>query len=353
MEHNMCRAILFILNSKVGENMTKNRALTNPFIKWSLKIISAVVAFSLLFLLIQSIFIPRFPGDSSTMVKEYSNLEENSVEALFLGSSQMFCTIDSGKLTDEYGISSFNYGASSQTLIMTQYYFDQALKTQSPQLIMIEIGQIFLSKADCTEKDLVWTYTPMPASTDKYRSLKNIFDGDRVKAAQYTFAPLLVYHDKWSSFCSQDIKNYIDDKRDVDLKTYRRGFFKRDHVEEIEEIAYYSDDTAMKDIPRENQEAIFYFAGQCKQRNIRLCFFKSPSSTWTKGESMSVKEFMSQNHLHFIDLNDHLEEIGIDQKTDFYNQSHLNSSGAAKATDYLGGLIQSDALTDLSSPSIG
>ena len=44
---------------------------------------------------------------------------------------------------------------------------------------------------------------------------------------------------------------------------------------------------------------------------------------------------MEKNNLSFIELNDHLEEIGIDGKTDFADELHLNESGAEKTTDFI------------------
>ena len=117
--------------------------LKDYFVKYSLKIISAIVSFCLIICFIQPFFVPKYLSSSTTIVKGYSYLEENSLEVWFLGASQMFCSVDSGKLTNEHDIVSYDFGASAQFISMTPYYLREALKTQKPKLIMVEICRIF------------------------------------------------------------------------------------------------------------------------------------------------------------------------------------------------------------------
>ena len=45
---------------------------------------------------------------------------------------------------------------------------------------------------------------------------------------------------------------------------------------------------------------------------------------------------MDEYDLEYLELNDYLDVIGIDEQTDFANERHLNGSGAEKTTDFLG-----------------
>ena len=44
---------------------------------------------------------------------------------------------------------------------------------------------------------------------------------------------------------------------------------------------------------------------------------------------------MDKNNLIFLEMNDYLAEIGIDGKTDFYDENHLCTEGAEKSTDFI------------------
>lgn len=312
--------------------------LKNRFIRWSIKIISAVLSFSLIFLFIQSFLVPKHIGDSTTIVNGYSYLDKNSIDVLFLGASQMFCTVDAGMLTDEYDISSHDFGASSQNLTMTEYYYNEALKTQSPKLVMLEVCAIFWPKDMIDEYALSCNFDPMPKSIEKFATALQVCDYDTIKAFNYSFTPLFLYHDRWNSIGRKDIGYLLNPKEYINLSS--RGFLAKDHVEP-HDIAFYNNDITEKTIPQQNKMAILKIAEDCKLRNIKLVLFKAPVSNWTKGDSLSVKRFAEDNSLEFIDLNENIKEIGIDENNDFYDRLHLNSTGAKKTTNYLAILLQS------------
>lgn len=316
--------------------------LKNRFLKWSLKIVSALISFCLIFVAIQPFFVPKYFGESTVIVSGYSFLKKDSIDVLFLGSSQMFFAVDAGKLTNEYNISSYDFAATSQPITITPYYLSEALKTQKPKLVMVEICPVFDSKQYIKPKTLSWSYSPTPPSLLKFQSVYNVLDGDAIKAFEYTYAPLLLYHDRWSS---------IDDKRhggehDIDfifhpedyIDSSSRGFIAHDRIEK-RDIVFEKSDNSLKNIPTENVDAIKTIKEICSKNNIKLVFFKAPASNWTLGESQSVKQFMRENKLIFVDLNDYLKEIGINGKTDFFDEKHLNNSGAEKTTNYLAKII--------------
>ena len=93
-------------------------------------------------------------------------------------------------------------------------------------------------------------------------------------------------------------------------------------------------------IPKENLTSIERISKICKERDIELVFFKSPSADWTESYKTLVKVFMEENNYCFVDLNNYYKEIGIEWEKDFYDGAHLNKYGAKKTTDYLAKLIK-------------
>ena len=49
---------------------------------------------------------------------------------------------------------------------------------------------------------------------------------------------------------------------------------------------------------------------------------------------------MEYNHLTYLEMNEYLDQIGIDPEKDFANANHLNISGANKATDFLANYLR-------------
>jgi hypothetical protein len=276
--------------------------------------------------------------EGTAMVEGYSYLEKNSLDALFLGASQMHYTVDAGKLTDEYGIDSYDLGSSGQPLPTSSYYLYEALKTQTPKIVALEICAIFSENTDMAERTLAYCYVPMPMSIQKFNSLHNSLNVNLKKSFEYAFAPLILYHDRWRFIEKDDINFVLNPGSYIDLKA--RGYLAKDKTEK-QIIAYYNGDETVKEIPKESKKAILDIAEKCKEKNIKLLLFKAPVSSWTKGDSISVKRFADENNLDFIDLNESLTEIGIDENTDFYDSHHLNISGATKTTDYLAKILPS------------
>ena len=310
--------------------------LKNITIRWLLKIIIAIISFSLIFFTIQPFFVMQSDFEAIAMIKGYSYLEKNSVDVLFIGPSQMYYTVDAGKLTSEYGIKSFDFGSSGQPLPTTSYYLDEALKTQTPKLVALEICNVFIKNSDIPKSTLVYCYFPMPMSLKKFDSLHNSLNVDFKKSFEYAFTPLFLFHDRWKNIYLNDIDFVLNSDDYIDLGA--RGYLKIDNINR-QSIDYYNGDETIRDIPEECKKAILDIREKSKEKGIKLLLFKAPTANWTKGDSMSVKKFAKENDLEFIDLNEKLDEIGIDENTDFLNKSHLNSSGAAKTTDYLAKIL--------------
>lgn len=63
--------------------------------------------------------------------------------------------------------------------------------------------------------------------------------------------------------------------------------------------------------------------------------------------SDAMKEYAENNDAVYINLFEHVDEIGLDVKADFQDKTHLYTSGANKVSDYLGEfLVENYDLTD-------
>ena len=312
-----------------------------------IKIFVTIVSFVLIFFVLQLFFIPKFidhEAVSTVIINDYKHFESNSVDILFYGSSQMFCGINSVLLFEKYNISAYDYGASRQALSITPYYLLESLKTQSPKVVAVEMASVFQKNEELTPRELAWNYAPTPLTKEKVESLEQTL-GNKWKAYQYAFFPLLVYHDRWrvlgqqSDFdCRYDFEYVFHPDKYLGL--YPRGYISDDSIRE-QSYNFRNSDTELKKIPEESKNAIDCIAEICREKNIKLLFFKVPVSLWTRGESASVKQIMEARGLDFIDLNDYAQEIAIDEKTDFSDIRHLNTSGAKKVTDYIAKILQS------------
>ena len=77
----------------------------------------------------------------------------------------------------------------------------------------------------------------------------------------------------------------------------------------------------------------------CREKNIRIVFCTIP---WqgTNVYAQALKDLAEYYGCEYVNLYDHLEEMGLEEATDFSDTGHLNSSGAAKTADFLGGYLK-------------
>lgn len=311
--------------------------MRKKFILWLTKFSCAGLSFLLIFILLQNILTPRFAYESTSLVDAYSKMETNSIDVLFLGSSQMYCSIDSEKLTKEYNLSSINLGAAAQPLLVTKFYFNQALKSQSPKVICLEVATAFNENTNISEDKIAWSYSPISPSIDKFNSLYEVFDGNFMRAFMYTYTPLFIYHERWNSIKKSEIE-YMISNRILNSTIANRGYVRRDNIEK-QSISFFQETGEKKTMPKESMEAIIYMKNHCDEKNIKLLLFKSPNSTWGKNESESIKQFVNKNGIDFIDLHEHIEDIGFDSNHDFSDEGHLNYFGAQKVTDFMAKVV--------------
>ena len=288
-------------------------------------ILAALVAFSCL----QKIFVPKYPGDVSSITAGFYELEEDSLDAVFLGPSQMFCSLNPAVI-DEYGISSYDFGGSAQHMVASYLYAKEALKTQSPKVILCDICSLLIDPDVNDPTWISWSYDTLPFSVDKVRSLYHALDGDISRTIAYAF-PLLQYHNRWEELTGADFSWFF-----TEHPNETRGFLDRPGTTEVQ-LSYENSYTGqLLTIPEKNMAALRQLAELCQSRNIRLVLYKAPSDSWTKDMSASIQAAADEMDVYFLNCMEHLEEIGFDASTDFSDSAHLNGSGANKVSAYVG-----------------
>lgn len=288
-------------------------------------VIAAVVVFAYL----QKIFVPKYPGDVSSITAGFYELEVNSLDAVFLGASQMFCSLNPAVI-DEYGISSYDFGGSSQHIVASYLYAKEALKTQTPKVILCDICTLLHEPGFNDPTWISWSYDALPFSVDKVKSLYNALGGDVGRTISYAF-PLFQYHSRWDELNGTDFSWFFSDHPNAS-----RGFLDRPGMTEVQ-LSYENSYTGqLIPIPDKSMKALRQLSDLCRTHNIQLILYKAPSDGWTKDMSASIQGAADELGVSFLNCMDHLEEIGFDSSTDFSDTVHLNATGANKVSAYVG-----------------
>lgn len=298
--------------------------------KNAVKVIAFLLCFCVVFGVLQEIFTPIYPNDSTMIVEGFKELEDDSLDVLCIGSSQMFCGFSPNTLRQETGLEGYVFGGSLQRVGATAFYLEMALKTQSPKIVLMDVCKLFADNGAEDEASLSWNFDPLPLSWGKLKFLYRLFDGDLSKTLSHAL-PLWQRHARWSELSELDYTWPLEKH-----PSETGGQLALEDIMPVKLEYFDSDpDAPTEPIPEENIAAVRRIQELCRERGITLITFKAPSGNWDRAMSREAAAVMASLGIPFINCMDHMDEIGIDQDTDFFNREHLNVTGAEKLTRYL------------------
>lgn len=276
---------------------------------------------------------------------KYYELEDNSVDVLVLGSSHAFSHFNTGTLWNEYGMAVYVFGASNQPMWCTYYHLVEALKTQTPELIVLEgaMTDTFEKSIPGLDSDIIKSTYGLKLSENKYNDLRTSAPNEKWKE----FVPqFLQYHMRYTELSKEDFfKNRGRDPRMINWK----GDGSNMVTTPVETIDVSGVDER---IPLyEKTEKYYRKTIELAQENdIPIVVVVSPHADITEeteAEYNTASDIASEYGVDFINCNLYLDEMGIDYETDASDAGHLNWRGNQKFSRYIGARLKDEfAISD-------
>ena len=266
--------------------------------------------------------------DYGALWNMYGEEPKDSIDVLFIGSSLTYCDIIPAAIYEKTEVTSYVLAGSTLNSALGYYYLKQGLKTQSPDLVMIEATSAFFKKQESFSKANIGY---MPYGINRLGA--TLVTAESSERFGLLF-PLYNYHELWqeNSFDSI-ISPRPDRKPDINA-----GY------------TYITDIVPQpKRVPRgvAEKEDIEFNLGYlkktvelCRKEGIEVELFLSPCCYYIADK---YKDMLSEAlpDVSFIDYSDYSEDMGLDMATDYCGKIHLNFYGADKFSDYL-----ADRITD-------
>lgn len=318
-----------------------------------IKVLVFVIFISGVLIFTDSIIKAKFIGDSTSIVNGFYSEKRNSIDLLVIGSSNSFCTIDPVTLYEDYGITAYDFGSSSQPLNISLLYIKEALKKQNPKVVALEANMLI---GDCMQRGneaaLRWGYTDIPLSVNKLRAVYQSLGKVDKEYFTYIF-PVFRYHNRWKELSKTDYIYWKQDKTN-----YSKGYLQTQSVcAEPVRLDFYYDYQNIDYEHYVSSEALEYIdeiKKICDKKGISLLLFKSPKQGWYAADTEAVRLIANERNLEFIDYNE-LYNNGmfmLDTINDFRDADHLNDFGAKKVSGDFGRIIvEKYGLTDNRNPA--
>ncbi len=252
---------------------------------------------------------------------------ENSIDALFLGSSLVYCDMATGVMWENHGVAAFDMGGAEAPAWVSYYQLKEVLRTQKPKVICYEVSIAgmypTLYQADNWASDNSYG---MKWNSNRIDQLRANSEGDDFYKR---LNPLNIMHGRYKDLVENDFTNVRD------TANYK-GFDPRESVSDHQERPDMSGVTEAEPCSEKAEEYIRKMIELARSEDIPIILFVSPYTVTESQQKVNnyIGTIAESEGVEFIDFNKKYDELGIDFSTDMADHSHLNYNGNYKFSDY-------------------
>ena len=275
--------------------------------------------------------------DMTNKVAGFCNEEEDQFEVMFFGPSHAYAAFSPLVIWEETGIKSYVFATQQQPLWATCTYMKEALKRQSPALIVLECRMAWGEKEYYLGKDDIGvTYSYMddlPLSWNKAElAMESAPDWEGRLSTLFNF---MMYHNRWDKLNRADFTFDRSQARDP-----YKGFVMLSPREEPQPRPAIEGIAGTAPLLEKNQHWLEEIIKLCREEGIELWIVKSPSNLEPEEKPLlnTVKATAEKYGVPFHDFNEDYTDIGLDE-TMFYDAHHLDALGAGKFSRYFASVM--------------
>lgn len=271
---------------------------------------------------------PEGAWNYTEKVGAFYNEAPQSMDVLVFGASHAFCTVNPTVL-EEYGVTGYVLATQQQPIMASYYYMVEALKTQSPDVIILEAFMVNRSPEVPEDSVIADATEPLPFSRNKLQMIAAMTEGKTDKVPYYL--TLFRYNERWKELTLRDFT-----LRRAQMNDPYRGYA---YLTEVRAAKYPEFDTVppLRQINAQDLRYLEKIVALCEEKKIRLVLLYAPFEMDEENYAMdcTMKDFAAARGLDYLDGYELLPEFGLDFRQDFYDFSHLNADGSEKVTRYL------------------
>lgn len=301
-------------------------------------------AFSLIFVFIlSSVYHILSWKDTSepyiSVVEQLDATDNNLIDLAFLGSSHIYYNVNPADFWNEKGISAFDLAISTMNTDSSEYRLRQLFKSQSPKVVCLDLFALQFSKFEI--ENVYRNFLSMDFSLDsvlttlhvKPETLNSQADTLDTQPKNSTLNYILrwpIIHTRYQELQSFDFVQYP-------FSVFGRGhnyYFDTKALEQDPNAVSTSRVTELSDV---NREWLDTMIDLCAENGSQLFTIIAPMIVTEEQQAIfnGAKQYLASRGIECLDLNQSIEDIGLDYATDFKDEGHLNAQGAEKLTSYL------------------
>ncbi len=313
--------------------------MKNVFFTRAAKLMALLIPIALFVGFTQQYFF-SYVDVNTIRLSNFYHEEENSLDVVFLGASEVFTGVSPGQFYEEAGLTSYLYAMDANPGTLYTHQLKEVLKTQSPQLIVVEVnGFLYKDEGLMNDEARLRVFTDsMPMSLNKLETIFRFDYEDKLSC----LLPFIKFHGDWQD---RDTLQYRHSRKTApDTPSLLKGMV-TNGVLDAELPVYDPSDCAPRELPVLAQQKLNEFLTLCKDENLRVLFVRFPHKLTTEadweclGFANRLGEIVRAEGFDFLNLELETAAMGLADLEDYYNPHHLNTNGQRKLTDWLGSWI--------------
>ncbi len=315
------------------------------------------LAKAVIFVLIIAIFMGKlgeifaYKHDSYETNNYYSfdylyDLPKDSLDVVYLGTSQFHMGITPLEIWHEYGITGSSFSAPLCRAWMAYYMLEEILEYQNPKVVVLDAAVPRGGKNNIVANRR--TIGRFKFSLRKLEALYNCLEleGGTIDEMINTSFEFFAYHDKWDSLTKRDFTN------DVSTFAYQKGYLLTTSCVPYSSMKHEENQAVL--IEQMDEKTVEYMAkirDLCNKKGISLMITKLPSDMWNQTYSEMVGDWAEENQIPFLDMTQKkvLKAMDFNEEISYFDNNHLNHIGAETVSSYLGEYLVENYVFDSAS----
>lgn len=290
--------------------------------------------------IISYIIIPKqspIVGPRARNVSFYK-IKKDSLDVIFIGASTFLSGISPMEIWEQNGITSHLRASPGQSPVLSYYILLETLKYQHPKVVVLDVNSIY-SDADVDRKEgyVREIVDALRFSEIKIKAIYNITKLSKDQSFASFLFPILRYHSRWNELKRADLK-FSQPTIDYPLMGFIPSYF----VKPIVLPGNFMKETSDEEVI--NRSSLQYYDAMiklCASENIDVVLLVQPRKDWSFAKYQGIKQFAFDRNVQYLDysLPENYQRVGIDSKTDFKDNYHLNVFGAIKVSKDFGDFL--------------
>ena len=277
---------------------------------------------------------------TTSTFKQFYQMDRDSVDVLFFGSSFAVNAFNPQVIYDETGIRSYSLASEQQSPFISYYWLKEALKYQKPKAVVLETRYLFHRESNTpvnmNESFLRKSIEPMKFSSLKTELVDTLCGMDRNQNKWSYFFTNIEYHTRWKELSWKELLS--DDARHAELKGYGPLFVTNtDHFAPV--IPKDSDvqipmDPLMREYLGKMEEL-------CAENGIRLILVTVPSSDMHEAMHDELVTYCTDHGLDYYDYSEQTMfdacgwDLAVENPVD-----HMNYPASVRMSGIIGDLLK-------------